>query len=271
MAYSPAKGYTTNRLDKIARQIDRIESHEQEWETEADRAIAASKTDPRRDSNRRSPAARPEARTGPTRRISPIQWEKGTILVRLARWGDQLERLYREMVQQTKRPFSVRTQQISVLCAFIPFVLSIMIASVRFMPSLPSMPLWSKFTWFLGIPIVLAVSGSLVGFIVGVMLDTLERQAENTASAGRSSSKTEPVELPAAPSGAKSSVWVSVEDLQPNQRLFETVAGPDGTPILLRHTLLKPSHIEMLKDQNVAKVQIEAMTYPSGGELAVAG
>jgi hypothetical protein len=148
-----------------------------------------------------------------------------------------------------------------------------MIASVRFMPNLPSMALWSKFTWFLGIPIVLAVAGSLVGFVVGVMLDTLERQSENTAAAGRSSSSSssEPVELLTAPSGTKSSAWVSVEDLQPNQRLAETVVGPEGTPILLRHTLLKPSHIEMLREQNVAKVQIEAMTYPSGGELAVAG
>lgn len=270
MATFTAKAYSASRLDKIARQIERIESHESEWEAEAERVVSRSQLGGEETRRARGVRGTADPRSRTTGEKSALWWESGPILDRLNRWGDPIARLCQEMVQQTKRPFSIRTQQISVLCAFVPFVLSIMIASIQFMPNLPAMPLWSKFTWFLGIPIVLAVAGSLVGFVVGVMLDTLERQADN-AAASRPSPQSEPAELITAPVGAKSSVWVAVEDLQPNQRVSETVVGPDGTPILLRHTLLKPSHIEMLKAQNVAKVQIEVMTYPSGGELAVAG
>jgi sensor histidine kinase regulating citrate/malate metabolism len=139
------------------------------------------------------------------------------------------------------------------------------------MPQMPYLSLWEKITFFIAFPIFLAVAGAFVGFLIGVMLDTLERQIEQkemTRSETLQSRDSERLEIA---NTQKMSVWVEVGDLEENQRVAETVTGEDGTPILLRHTLLKPSHIQMLKDQNVDRIKIDLVKHPVSADLAFAG
>ncbi|MCA9423518.1 MAG: hypothetical protein KC931_03330 [Candidatus Omnitrophica bacterium] len=175
------------------------------------------------------------------------------------------------MARKSKDPFSGRTRQITVLCAFVPFVCSILGAGIRFMPQMPYLSLWQKITYFIAFPIFLAVAGAFVGFLIGVMLDTLERQVEQKELTRMGSGESGAGSPAESPSTQKMTVWIDVEDLEENQRVAETVSGEDGTPVLLRHTLLKPSHIQMLKDQNIERIKVELVKYPAGGDLVFAG
>jgi len=259
------RSFPESRLARIAAQIERLESRQAEW-------IPPS-IEGRSENNSSPPVRRREEGRGslPTGKCGfAFQWDWRRFLVIVRVWGDHIERLARAMRQQASPPFSLRTQQIAVLCAFVPFAISILWAGIRFIPNLPALPLWTKITWFVALPMFLAMAGALVGFLIGVLLDSLERRAvEGQRSSSEGGSLGAGVS--AGQVGTRSGVWVAVEDLEPNQRVADTVMGPDGTPILLRHTLLKPSHIEMLKKQNVAKVKIEAVKYSSNGELAMAG
>jgi hypothetical protein len=186
--------------------------------------------------------------------------------------GGYVQRLARDMRKKSKQPFSNRTKQISVLLAFVPFVVSMLAAGLRFMPMMPAMPLWSKMTWFIAFPMFMGVTGGLVGFLIGVMLDTIDNQVSLKGESDVDSEASETGHSSAISSpGVKTSVWVAVDDLEPNQRVAETVLGQDGTPLLLRHTLLKPSHIDILKNQNIEKIRVEAVKYPTEGDLAIAG
>jgi hypothetical protein len=203
---------------------------------------------------------------------SSLLWEIGSDHANLVDWRGILRKLAMDMKEKSMQPFSVRTRQISALCAFVPFVLSVLSAAIRYLPNMPSMPLWSKVTWFIAFPIFLSMTGAFIGFLIGIMLDSFEsqnrnqnnsREPEDASSDWRSAQE--------GPRSMKSAVWVAVEDLEPNQRVAETVNGEDGTPILLRHTLLKPTHIDLLRRQNVRKVKVEVMKYTNEGDLALAG
>lgn len=111
-----------------------------------------------------------------------------------------------------------------------------------------------------------------MGFLIGLMLDTIEAQARYSARNKKDDRRGMAAGHPsAAPGGVKGSVWVAVEDLEPNQRVAETVVGENGTPLLLRHTLLKPAHLELLKSQNIRKIKVEVLKYPGDGDFALAG
>lgn len=266
-----------DRLSRIAAQIERLDSRVEEWGASPE----GEELDPRAPGEDRfttsdeyddaqvgsgggAEGENPEAVT--------FQWENDLARAILPMRGGSLGRLVQEMREKSKEPFSHRTKQISVLCAFVPFFVSVMAAGIRHLPYMPSMSVWSKITWFLAFPMFMAVTGAFVGFLIGIMLDTLETQARQAAAARRNEvTRLEPTVPAVTPGGMKSSVWVAVEDLEPNQRVVETVLGEDGTPLLLRHTLLKPSHLEMLRKTHVQKVKVEAVKYPTEGDLALAG
>ena len=261
-----ARAYSPERLARISAQVERLEARESEWARDT-----VSSVDVRMEAD--EPGSRGVRREGflVGNALEPqYRWDWRPLRANIKGWGDQIERLAQEMSQRARQPFSLRTQQISVLCAFVPFVLAVLTAGIRFMPRLPSLQLWSKITWFVALPTFLAMAGALVGFIIGVMLDSVERQAEERATSGSPGDSLASQGSFSAGSGVKSSVWVAVDDLEPNQRVAETVVGADGTPILLRHTLLKPTHLDLLKKQNIAKVKVETVKYPSEGDLAVA-
>ncbi|NUN95704.1 MAG: hypothetical protein HUU16_05995 [Candidatus Omnitrophica bacterium] len=266
-----------DRLSRIAAQIERLDSRVEEWAPldpweglEESLPTEEGQTpfeDPRdiRDIDERHPGEGPDG--GVT-----FQWENDLTRAILPFRGGSFGRLVQEMRGTSKEPFSHRTKQISVLCAFVPFFISVMAAAIRHLPYMPSMSVWAKITWFLAFPMFLAVTGAFVGFLIGIMLDTVEAQAKQAAASRRNEvTRLEPTFQTVSPGGMKSAVWVAVEDLEPNQRVAETVLGEDGTPLLLRHTLLKPSHLEMLRKTNVQKVKVEAVKYPTEGDLALAG
>jgi len=267
MASNPGSSLYPSRLERIAAQMERLERNSPEWDRDAPEAK-------RRDRSRRreSPSTRERSPAFEHNTFNPLGWwEKWVNRVRLEPWGGTLGELAEEMARKSKDPFSGRTRQITELCAFVPFVCSILGPGIRFMPQMPLLTLWQKITYFIAFPIFLAVAGAFVGFLIGVMLDTLERQVEQK-ELDRLGSGEAGGEGPAeSPSTQKMTVWVDVDELEENQRVAETVAGEDGTPILLRHTQLKPSHIQMLKEQNIDKIKIELVKYPAGGDLAYAG
>ncbi len=256
-----------SRLERIASQMERLEKSSNNWD---------------RDSNfvgkmegglsARKKQQNTEKTLLKTKTNNPIGWwEMWVNRVRLEPWGGTLRELAEEMVRKSKDPFSGRTRQITVLCAFVPFVCAILGAGIRFMPQMPYLSLWEKITFFIAFPIFFSVAGAFVGFIIGVMLDTLERQVEQKDMIGKIKGDRLGMEGSEPPSTQKMTVWVEVDDLEENQRVAETVAGDDGTPILLRHTMLKPSHIQMLKDRNIDQVKVEMVKYPASGDLAFAG
>jgi len=254
-------------MERIASQLERLERSSREW----DRDVESKAND-------RSPGARSgggadskKARTKFGVDNALGRWEKWVNGVRLEPWGGTLKELAEEMARKSKDPFSGRTRQITVLCAFVPFVCSILGAGLRFMPQMPFLSFWEKTTYFIAFPIFFSVAGAFVGFIIGVMLDTIERQIEQKELVGDIEGGARGVEGRDSPSTQKMTVWIEVDDLEENQRVAETVTGEDGTPILLRHTLLKPSHIQMLKDQGVDRIKVELVKYPAGGDLAFAG
>ena len=255
-----------SRLERIASQLERLEKNSRQWDSDPPPA-------PGNDSSRGWKAAKGPRREGSTLSAnnSLIRWEKALNGVRLGLWGGTLRELAEEMARKSKDPFSGRTRQITVLCSFVPFVCSILGAGIRFMPQIPYLSLWQKITFFIAFPIFLAVAGAFVGFLIGVMLDTLERQIEQKELARSTSGEGSDRDRIEVSNPQKMSVWVEVADLEENQRVAETVSGEDGTPILLRHTLLKPSHIQMLKDQNVDKIKIEIVKQPVTADLAFAG
>lgn len=272
MANNPGASAYPSRLERIASQLDRIESRASEWDADPapkgrSRFSQRSRTGARA---ARKDDSQPSDEKNWLRSLS--LWEIGWDRVKLRNWDGSIRELVENMARKTKDPFSGRTRQISVLCAFAPFVCSILGAGIRFMPQMPFLSLWQKITYFIAFPIFLAVAGAFVGFLIGVMLDTLERQMEQKemmrAGGGGPRGEMEPYE---SPSTRKMTVWVDIDELEENQRVAETVAGPDGTPILLRHTLLKPSHIQMLKERGIDRIRIELVTQPSGGDLAFAG
>jgi hypothetical protein len=250
-------------MSRIAAQIQRLEEREPEWAIGPAEEVKPSF---------------PEVRgleKPPVDLLSEedlkSQWELDENHARVSDWREILERLALDMQEQSKQPFSIRTRQISALSAFVPFVLAIMAAAVKHLPQMPMLSVWSKITWFIAFPMFLAMTGAFVGFLIGIMLDSMEAQAKRRpAASSKREGASEYGAAMAAASGVRTSVWVAVEDLEPNQRVAETVTGENGTPILLRHTLLKPSHIELLKKQNIQKIRVEAMKYPEG-ELALAG
>jgi hypothetical protein len=257
-----APAFSPERLARISAQVERLEARESEWARDTASPVEVGRTGAREAF---------KGGFGAGKVLEPqYRWDWSPLRANIRGWGDQIERLAKEMSQRAKQPFSLRTQQISVLCAFVPFVLAVLTAGLRFIPLLPSLQLWSKITWFVALPTFLAMAGALVGFIIGVMLDSVERQSEERSGSGSArDSLASPGSFPPG-SGVKSSVWVAVDDLETDQRVAETVVGADGTPILLRHTLLKPTHLDLLKKQNVAKVKVETVKYPSEGDLAVA-
>lgn len=255
-----------DRLSRIAAQIERLEANTAEW----------AESPPNSQPAERKPSRDHESGIFEKSKISPdyptSQWENGSIHANLSYWRGTLNRLVLDMKEQSRHPFSLRTLQIAALCAFVPFVLAVLSAAIRFMPQMPSMSLWSKITWFMAFPIFLSMTGAFVGFLIGLMLDTFETQMHPPHSIKTSSGEASPQRVDAPSSQVmKSAVWVAVEDLEPNQRVAETVIGENGTPILLRHTLLKPNHLELLKKQNIRKVKVEVMKYSSEGDLALVG
>jgi len=256
-------------LSRIAAQMERMDSNQEEWAP----ALEAEPT-PSSDQAEIEETAEIETASAETSPVDAEEeregWENLSDRANLE-IGGRLKRLARQMRANSKHPFSIRTKQISALLAFTPFVFSILVAVVRFMPVMPTMQLWSKVTWFIAFPIFLGTTGAFIGFLIGVLLDTLEAQAATAGVEGNR--KTARISRPPGDSemGIKSSVWVRVEDLEPDQRVAETVAGTDGTPILLRNTLLRRSHIDILKNQRIEKVRVEVMKYPPEGDLAMAG
>ena len=262
-------GLSPERLARISVQMERLESRESEWAVEPAAYVTRSTSVADPFGGRESVFPKEGNRGSLFGFLFGCAWERFVVILKV--WEDQIERLVWEMRQQAKQPFSIRTQQISVLCAFFPFAIAVLTAGVRFMPRMPSLPLWSKITWFVALPVFLAMAGALVGFVIGVLLDSLERQVREQADS-KAGESSEPVAMPVPPAaGVRSGVWVAVEDLEPNQRVAETVTGADGSPILLRHTLLQPTHIEMLKNQGVGKIRVEVMKYPAENDVAVAG
>jgi hypothetical protein len=264
---SNTSAFSPERLARISAQLERMDSREQEWAFDPRPETPAAETAllPSWSPNR----ARREDRRW--RKENKRQWDVANFGVILNRWRQQFERLKQEMRHQSKSPFSLRTQQISVLCAFALFVMAILIAGLNFMPRLPTLSLWEKITYFIALPIFLAMAGALAGFVIGVMFDSIERQSEarNAPGNDRPSSGSDQFAHPGQ--GVRGSVWVSTADLEPNQRVAETVVGGDGNPLLLKHTLLKPSHIEMLRSEGIDRVKVEVMKYPAEGEMAMAG
>jgi hypothetical protein len=272
MPTAPAINRPKNKISKIAAQIERLEAHSEEWARDPVNLVPS----PPPPDNIQDPAEVPESpENGDVLLFSEDAsslWENEADHAMLEFWGETLRRLVLDMKEQSKQPFSTRTRQISALCAFVPFVFSILAAAIQHLPNMPSLSFWSKITWFITFPMFLAMTGAFVGFLIGVMLDSLEaqnrlrgvyREEEEEAPVGVASAGIAP--------GLKTGVWVSIEDLEPNQRVAETVVGENGTPILLRHTLLKPVHLEMLRKQEIKKVKVEAMKYPGDGDLALAG
>lgn len=253
-----------DRLSRIAAQIERLEANTAEWAVEP----------PVNQGEGGSAKADHDSGIFEKSKISlenrAPQWENGSNHANLFYWRGILKRLALDMKEQSRHPFSLRTLQIAALCAFVPFVLSVLSAAIRYMPHMPSMPLWSKVTWFIAFPIFLSMTGAFVGFLIGLMLDTFESQIHPTHNNKNTSGQVSSFHTDSPTNQLlKSAVWVAVEDLEPNQRVAETVIGENGTPILLRHTLLKPSHLELLKNQNIKKVKVEVMKYSNEGDLAL--
>lgn len=269
MASNPGSSVYPSRLDRIASQLDRIESRAAQWDDDPTPTRSRLETR-RRGAGAASRKSAPDEGSGnPVRNVRSV-WENWWDRVRLQDWDGSIRELAENMARKTKDPFSGRTRQISVLCAFAPFVCSILGAGIRFMPQMPYLSLWQKITYFIAFPIFLAVAGAFVGFLIGVMLDTLERQMEQKELVrGGDRGMGEPSFE--SPNTRKLTVWIDVDDLEENQRVAETVTGPEGTPILLRHTVLKPSHIQMLKEQGIDRIRVELTTQPHGGDLAFAG
>lgn len=270
MISAPVMPHRRDRISKIAAQISRLESTASEWAVDPP-GLGMGQLDNGVPSGPLPPLG---LKTQPEEyKMEPsLLWENGPDRAILVDWRGILKKLAVDMKEKSMQPFSVRTRQISALCAFVPFVLSVLSAAIRYLPNMPSMPLWSKVTWFIAFPIFLSMTGAFIGFLIGVMLDSFESQNRNHRdnrdsgdglSDWRSASE--------GTRSVKSAVWVAVEDLEPNQRVAETVMGEDGTPLLLRHTLLKPTHIELLRRQNVKKVKVEVMKYANEGDLALAG
>jgi len=257
----PAPAISPERLARIAAQVERLESREADWAREP---LGGELSPGRLDGEADDVDSVPDTASPPfSERAGLDRWDWRRKRGKMIRWGDSFKELAAAMNQRVRQPFSLRTQQISMLCAFLPFAVAVLSAGIRLMPRMPTLQLWSKVTWFVALPTFLAMAGALVGFLIGVMLDTLERQVEDRQSANRAVLRDSEVTSGLTPVGVRSGVWVAVEDLEPNQRVVETVTGEDGTPILLRHTLLKPAHVEMLREQNVDRVKVEVMKYPS--------
>ncbi|MCA9415594.1 MAG: hypothetical protein KC917_04960 [Candidatus Omnitrophica bacterium] len=267
MPANPGSTLYPSRLERIAAQMERLEKTSNEWDRDLPRETRHADR-----SNRSERGLKVRSRSLAGQTTNAIGWwEKWVNRVRLEPWGGTFRELAEEMARKSKDPFSGRTRQITVLCAFVPFVCSILGAGIRFMPQMPYLSLWQKITYFIAFPIFLAVAGAFVGFLIGVMLDTLERQVEQKELTRMGSGESGAGSPAESPSTQKMTVWIDVEDLEENQRVAETVSGEDGTPVLLRHTLLKPSHIQMLKDQNIERIKVELVKYPAGGDLVFAG
>lgn len=270
MVTAPPLPSRRDRISRIAAQINRLESNTSEWAVDPPE-LGMKGLETTLDS-RPLPPLGFFPKVGGTEAESSLLWEKGADHATLIDWRGILGKLAVDMKEKSMQPFSVRTRQISALCAFVPFVLSVLSAAIRYLPNMPSMALWSKVTWFIAFPIFLSMTGAFIGFLIGVMLDSLESQNRNQSN--NRSAEDNMSDWRASAEGqrsVKSAVWVAVEDLEPNQRVAETVMGEDGTPILLRHTLLKPTHIDLLRRQNVKKVKVEVMKYANEGDLALAG
>jgi len=270
MTTAPAFPSRRDRITRIEAQINRLESNTSEWAADppAIGVIGLESTDEAIPIPPLGLAVEPDE----SDMESSLLWEKGSNHANLVDWRGILRKLAVDMKEKSMQPFSIRTRQISALCAFVPFFLSVVSAAIRYLPNMPSMPLWSKVAWFIAFPIFLSMTGALIGFLIGIMLDAFETQNRNQRNTRESEEPVEDWRVSAeGPRSIKSSVWVAVEDLEPNQRVAETVMGEDGTPILLRHTLLKPTHIELLRRQNVRKVKVEVIKYSNEGDLALAG
>jgi hypothetical protein len=259
-----------DRINRIAAQIDRLESNTSEWAVDPPGlGMVGLETV---DDTGPIPPLGLAAQTGDSKVESSLLWEKGPDHAIVVDWRGILRKLAVDMKEKSIQPFSVRTRQISALCAFVPFVLSVLSAAIRYLPNMPSMALWSKVTWFIAFPIFLSMTGAFIGFLIGIMLDSIESQNRNQSHHRESDESSDDWRtVTEGPRSMKSAVWVAIEDLEPNQRVAETVMGEDGTPILLRHTLLKSTHIELLRRQNVRKVKVEVMKYANEGDLALAG
>ena len=270
MAASLPQPARRNRLSRIAAQIERLEANSAEWTSDPiDLQMEPLELQP--DTERIPPLGIQEDMLEPEVESS-LLWEKGEDHAILVDWRGILKQLAVDMREKSMQPFSIRTRQISALCAFVPFILSVLSAAIRYLPHMPSMTLWSKVTWFIAFPIFLSMTGALIGFLIGIMLDSFESQVRHGSGSHTSQDNPSDWHPPQeGPRTTKSAVWVAVEDLEPNQRVAETVMGQDGTPLLLRHTLLKPSHLELLRKQNVKKVKVEIMKYAGEGGLALAG
>ncbi len=270
MVSSPVLPSRKDRISRIAAQLDRLESTSSIWAVDPPE-LGMGGLEATRESEPIPPlglVSQPEESS----MESSLLWENGADHATLTDWRGILRKLAVDMKEKSMQPFSVRTRQISALCAFVPFVLSVLSAAIRYLPNMPSMPLWTKVTWFIAFPIFLSMTGALIGFLIGIMLDSIESQNRNQRNTRVFEDNTEEWLTSAEGSRTmKSAVWVAVEDLEPNQRVAETVLGEDGTPILLRHTLLKPTHIDLLRRQNVRKVKVEVMKYTNEGDLALAG
>lgn len=270
MATAPVYPSKRDRISRIAAQINRLEATTSEWAVDPSEMgmIGLENTDETGPIPPLGLASPPDE----SEMESSLLWEKGADHANLVDWRGTLRKLAVDMKEKSMQPFSVRTRQISALCAFVPFVLSVLSAAIRYLPIMPSMPLWSKVAWFIAFPIFLSMTGALIGFLIGIMLDSIETQNRNQRNTKDSEETVEDWRVSVeGPRSIKSAVWVAVEDLEPNQRVAETVMGEDGTPILLRHTLLRSTHIDLLRRQNVRKVKVEVMKYTNEGDLALAG
>ncbi len=270
MVYAASLPPRRDRISRIAAQINRLESTTADWAVDPP-GLGMKGIETTAVSDVIPPLGLFPKSVGSEMEPS-LLWEKGADHATLKDWRGILRKLAVDMKDKSMQPFSVRTRQISALCAFVPFVLSVLSAAIRYLPNMPSMPLWSKVTWFIAFPIFLSMTGAFIGFLIGVMLDSLESQNRSQSSIRNSEEYVNDWRASAEGQRTmKSAVWVAVEDLEPNQRVAETVMGEDGTPILLRHTLLKPTHIDLLRRQNVKKVKVEVMKYANEGDLALAG
>jgi K+-sensing histidine kinase KdpD len=274
MTQSYIQSVNRDRLSRIAAQIERLESTTSDWakDTLPEEEIRVSQTQAIHAPRQSVPDV-----TGKVDRYlekkEPFLWENRFDHANLISLREITKRLAVEMKERAMQPLSARTRQISALCAFIPFVLSVLSAAIRFMPNMPSLSFWSKITWFIAFPIFLSMTGSFVGFLIGIMLDSFESQVKSQSQHRSEDYDLSPARntLAGGSQTAKAAVWVAVEDLEPNQRVAETVLGDDGTPILLRHTLMKPNHLDLLKKQNIKKIKVEVVKYSNEGEMALAG